>query len=305
MSAPARTAVLVNPAAGGGRGAKLAQPVADRLTAAGSAVDLLVPDSLGQARELAADRVADGVDALVVVGGDGIVHLGVNAVGESGSGLAIVPCGTGNDYARAIGLSAKDPMGALDSLCAGVSRQTDVVGVSGNDGDRLVATVVAVGFDSRVAARANAMGGRLHGHVRYLAAIAGEMRSLTMTSLTLETERPDGSIAKATGDRLLVAVGVTPYYGGGLKMLPGADPTDGLLDVVEIDPVKRRTVLRLFPHLYRGTHTRFAAVSAGRTRSITLTQTTGEPVEAVGDGEPLGGLPLTLTCRPGLLRLYA
>jgi diacylglycerol kinase (ATP) len=304
VSAPARAAVLVNPAAGGGRGAKLAQPVADRLTAAGSAVDLLVPDSLGRACELAAERVADGVDALVVVGGDGLVHLGVNAVGETRTGLAIVPCGTGNDYARAMGLSAKDPMGALDKVCAGVSRQTDLVGVSGSDGERLVATVVAVGFDSRVATRANAMG-RLHGHVRYLAAVAGEMRALTMTSLFIETERPDGSIAHATGDRLLVAVGVTPYYGGGLRMLPGADPTDGLLDIVEIDPVNRRTVLRLFPHLYRGTHTRFAVVSAGRARSITLTQTAGEPVEAVGDGEPLGGLPLSLTCRPGLLRLFA
>jgi diacylglycerol kinase (ATP) len=146
---------------------------------------------------------------------------------------------------------------------------------------------------------------RLHGHARYLAAVAGEMRALTMTSLSIETERPDGSIDRHLEDRLLVAVGVTPYYGGGLKMLPGADPTDGLLDVVEIDPVNRRTVLRLFPHLYRGTHTRFGVVSATRARSVTLTQTAGAPVEAVGDGEPLGGLPITITCRPGLLRLLA
>jgi diacylglycerol kinase (ATP) len=304
MPAPARAVVLVNPAAGGGRGAKLAQPVADRMIDAGSAVDLLLPDSLDDARSLAADRVRTGVDALVVVGGDGMVHLGVNAVGETGTGLAIVPCGTGNDYARTIGLSARDPMGALDAVCAGTSRQIDVVGVSGTGGDRLVATVVAVGFDSRVAARANAMG-RLHGHLRYLAAVVGEMRGLTMTSLSIDTERPDQTMSHDSGDRLLVAIGVTPYYGGGLKMLPGADPTDGLLDVVEIHPVSRRTVLRLFPHLYRGTHTRFAVVSAGRARSVTIRQTRGEPVEAVGDGEPLGGLPLTLTCRPGLLRLFA
>jgi diacylglycerol kinase (ATP) len=304
MPAPTRVVVLVNPVAGGGRGARLAQSVVDRLTAAGSATELLVPDGLGRARELAAQRVAAGIDALVVVGGDGMVHLGVNAVGETGTGLAIVPCGTGNDYARAIGLSARDPMGALVPLCAGLSRQTDVVAVAGDGPDRLVATVVAVGFDSRVAARANAMS-RLHGHVRYLAAVAGEMRTLTMTSLSIRAERPDGSIDQRSVDRLLVAVGVTEFYGGGLKMLPGADPSDGLLDVVEIDPVSRRTVLHLFPHLYRGTHTRFPVVSAARARSVTLTQTGGEPVEAVGDGEPLGGLPLTITCRPGLLRLFA
>jgi diacylglycerol kinase (ATP) len=304
VGAPARAVVLVNPTAGGGRGAKLAQPVADRMIAVGSAVELLLPDSFEQARTLAADRVRGGIDALVVVGGDGMVHLGVNALGGTGTGLAIVPCGTGNDYARAMGLSARDPIGALDAVCAGTSRQIDVVGTSGSGGDHLVASVVAVGFDSRVAARANAMG-RLHGHVRYLAAVAGEMRALTMTTLSIDTERPDQSMSHDSGDRLLVAIGITPYYGGGLKMLPGADPTDGLLDVVEIQPVNRRKVLRLFPHLYRGTHTRFKVVSAGRARSVTLEQTRGEPVEAFGDGEPLGGLPLTLTCRPGLLRLFA
>jgi diacylglycerol kinase (ATP) len=304
MPAPSRAAVVVNPAAGGGRAAKLARPVADRLTAAGSVTELLVPDSLDRARDLAAERVSSGIDALVVVGGDGMAHLGVNAVGGTGTGLAIVPCGTGNDWARAIGLTTRDPMGALDAVCAGVSRQTDLVGVSGRDGERLVASVVAVGFDSRVAMRANAMH-HLHGHARYLAAVVGEMRHLTMTSLLVESEGADGSVVRAAGDRLLVAIGVTPYYGGGLKMLPGADPTDGLLDVIEIDPVNRRTVLHLFPHLYRGTHTRFPVVSSRQARSVTLTQTGGAPVEAVGDGEPIGRLPLTIRCRPGLLRLFA
>jgi diacylglycerol kinase (ATP) len=304
MTAPSRVAILINPAAGGGRGAKLARPVADKLTAAGALAEVLVPQTLDQARELAADRTAKGIDALVVVGGDGMVHVGVNAVGETGTGLALVPCGSGNDYARAIGLSVRDPLKALDALCCGTSRQVDVLAVTSVRERRLVATVVAVGFDSRVATRASAMT-RVPGHARYLAAIAAEMRALTMTSLDVDATSADGGSRHTGGKRLLVAVGVTAYYGGGLKMLPDADLADGLLDVAEIEPVSRRRLARLFHRLYRGTHTGLGVVSMSTAESVTLTQVDGEPVEGVGDGEPLGPLPLTLTCLPGALRLFA
>ncbi len=98
---------------------------------------------------------------------------------------------------------------------------------------------------------------------------------------------------------MLVAVGNTPAYGGGMKMCPAADPTDGLLDVVVAGPISRLTLLRLQPKVYQGTHVDHPAVTSHRARTVGID---AEGITAYADGERTCPLPITITARPGMQR---
>ena len=101
-------------------------------------------------------------------------------------------------------------------------------------------------------------------------------------------------------DSVLVAVGNTESYGGGFRIVPGADPTDGLLDVVVAEPLNRRTLMRLRPKVFKGTHVLDPRVSTYRAKTVELA---AAGVTAYADGERICPLPVTVTCVPGALRL--
>lgn len=286
-----RIALLTHPGAGRGRGARARSLVLPRLRDAGFDVVDLVGRDVDEARRLAAGAVADGVEALVACGGDGTVHLALQHVVRAGLPLGVVPAGTGNDLARELGLPAA-PLAAADRIIAGARRTLDVARV----GDRYVATVVACGFDALVAERADAMTWP-RGPLRYVAATAVELRSLAPRRYTLEL---DGRVRTVEG--VLAAVGNTSSFGGGLRITEGAEPDDGLLDVVVVRSLDRRGLVRAFPRLYRGTHTTHPAYEHHRVRSATIA---AADITAYADGEPLGSLPLTVTAVPAALTVIA
>nr|WP_174267814.1 diacylglycerol kinase family protein [Nocardioides zeae] len=282
---------MTHPGAGRGRGARARSVVLPRLRDAGFEVLDLVGRDVDEARRLAGAAVADGVEALVACGGDGTVHLALQHVVPAGVPLGVVPAGTGNDLARELGLPA-DPRAAADRIIAGPRRTLDVARV----GDRYVATVVACGFDALVAERADAMTWP-RGPLRYVAATAVELRSLAPRRYTLEL---DGRVRTVEG--VLAAVGNTSSFGGGLRITEGAEPDDGLLDVVVVRSLDRRGLVRAFPRLYRGTHTTHPAYEHHRVRSATIA---AADITAYADGEPLGSLPLTVTAVPAALTVIA
>jgi diacylglycerol kinase (ATP) len=283
-------ALLVNPAAGGGRGARLVAPVVGRLERAGLHVRRLGGASGLEAEELARKAVADGTDALVALGGDGLVHLALQAVAGTRVPLGIIPAGTGNDIARAVGVPLADPLAAADIVAAGHTQAID----AGRSGSRWFAGVVGAGFDSAVNERANRMS-RLSGRYKYDLAILTVLRTFQPIPFTLEL---DGETWQTRA--MLVAVGNGRSYGGGMLVTPDAKLDDGLLDVLVLGPLSRRAFVRVFPRVYRGTHVTHPAVTVRRARVVSLAAV---GVVAYADGERFGQLPLTCTAMPGAVHV--
>jgi diacylglycerol kinase (ATP) len=247
-----------------------------------------------------AEAVQAGAGAVVAVGGDGTVNLALQAVAGTHVRFGVIPAGTGNDFATAMDISP-DPVVAAKTIAAalaeGRSRPVDLARMAGPDGyDRWFAAVLGAGFDALVNERANAMAWP-KGRRRYDIAIFAELLRLRPRHYQLVL---DGEQVEL--DAVLVAVGNTHSYGGGMKMCPAADPTDGLLDVVIAGPISRSTLLRLQPQVYQGTHVADPRVVSYRVRTVSIA---AEGITAYADGERTCPLPITVTAQPAALRLLA
>ncbi|MFF3732281.1 diacylglycerol kinase [Streptomyces sp. NPDC002476] len=289
--------LFVNPTAGRGRGARAAQPAASALRDAGFSVRTVLGEHADDALRRAREAVAGGTGALIAVGGDGMMSLALQAVAGTTTPLGVVAVGTGNDFARALGVPVVDPAGAgrlaAEALKGGGVREIDL----GRVGDRWFGSVLASGFDSRVNDRGNRMrfvGGRF----KYDLAILAELAAFRPVPYRL---RLDGGPVREI-EATLVAVGNGTSYGGGMRMCADAVMDDGLFDVVVVGNCSRAALLRVFPRVYRGTHLGHPAVTVHRASSVELS---AAGVTAYADGEPLGALPLTATCVPGAVTVLA
>ncbi|WP_136519999.1 diacylglycerol/lipid kinase family protein [Cellulomonas telluris] len=295
--------LVVNPAAGGGCDA--GRRTLALLRADGHDVQDLSAPTAAQAAEQARAAVRDGVDALVVVGGDGTVHLGAGAVVGTGVPLGVVPAGTGNDVARSLGLPRGDVAAAVAAITRGLSTgpvAVDAVRVGPPDGAERAwyVGVLSCGLDAAVNARANGLRWP-RGSARYVRALLPELRTFRPYGYRVTC---DGTVWEGGGT--LVAVASTPWFGGGLHIAPGADPADGLLDVVLAGPLSRVDVVRIFPGVYRGRHVRDPRVTVLRARRVLvepLAHAGPPPPAAFADGEPVGPLPLVAEVVPGALSL--
>ncbi|MDT7536772.1 MAG: diacylglycerol kinase [Actinomycetota bacterium] len=284
-----RFSLVVNPTSGKGRAAAAADIATAGLTAAGHTVDRLVGVDGADAQRLCRVAAGNHVDAIVAVGGDGMAHLALQACAGTVTALGIVPTGTGNDLATALGLPRGDPSASTALLVEGAVREIDAV----RCGDAWWACVLGTGFDAAVNDRANRMRWP-RGRRRYDLAILAELRSYRPRHFVLDI---DGMQAEV--DAMLVALGNAPSYGGGMKVCPNAKLDDGLLDVVVVGPLTRRRFLRLFPRVFAGTHIADPSVTVYRGREVSVSG----PATAYADGEPMGPLPLSSRVEPGALRV--
>jgi diacylglycerol kinase (ATP) len=289
---PREIALLTNPTSGKGRGATARTAVLPRLREAGFVVRDLIGIHADEALDLARGAVADGVWGLVVCGGDGMVHLGAQAVARTGVHLGIIPAGTGNDVARYLDLPRKDPGAAADRIIASTPRSIDLA----RCGSKWFVTVLAAGFDAVVNERANEMRWP-KGQMRYNLATLAELRTFEPIPYVLDL---DGETTRL--DAMMVAVGNGPSYGGGLRMTEGAVLDDGLLDVVIIKPMGKTELVRTYPKLFKGTHVTHPQYERHRVRSVTVAC---PGIVAYADGERFGALPLTIDCVPGALNVLA
>lgn len=290
--------LVVNPAAGHGRARRLVHPVLHQLRAAGLQVDTRIARSYDDAATLCVDAVVAGTDALVVMGGDGMVHLGHNACAGTGVPLGVIPAGTGNDFARAAGLPTRWG-DALDVIVAGATRTIDLMRIDGHlaRGEReYVGAVLSTGFDERVGSRAARQLFDL-GTASYLVAVLQELRRFSPLRYRLTI---DGETREL--DAMLVGVANAGVFGGGIRIAPDYDLTDGLLDVTIVHPVPRGTLLKLFPRLLTGSFITHPAIEQFRMPAITVD---GDGLYGSADGEPLGAVPLDCTAVPGALTLFA
>lgn len=294
--------LLVNPAARSGAHTGAAPQAAERLRAHGLRTTIISGGSAAESSELLRTAVALGTDAVVVSGGDGTVNLAIQVVASTGIPLGIIPSGTGNDLAAAVGLKELDVVRAAETIAAGATRDIDLARVTRTDGSTtLFGSVLASGFDSKVNDRANAMRWP-RGGSRYNIAILIEFLTLAGIPYDVELELEDGTTERITGDLVMATVGNGRSYGGGIPICPTADPADGILDVTLVRPAGRLRLLRLLPRVYKGTHTSVPEVSTYRVRSARLSS---HGVTAYADGDPIGTLPLRIDVVPGALRLFA
>ncbi|HKE65136.1 MAG TPA: diacylglycerol kinase [Micromonosporaceae bacterium] len=291
-------AVLINPSAGRGRHRSAVPVVLDRLRTTGREVRVLAAESADAALSAAHDAVAGGAGAVVAMGGDGTVNLALQAVAGTGIPFGAVPMGTGNDFVREIGLPL-DPRSAADAIVAslddGARRRIDLARMESSDGSvRWFGAVLGAGFDAIVNERANRM--RFpRGPRRYDLAIFAELLRLRPRPYTLTL---DGVVHQLAA--VLVAIGNTPAYGGGMRICPAADATDGLLDVVVAGSIGRATLVRIKPRVYAGTHVSHPMVTSYRARVVTVD---APDITAYVDGERAAPLPVTVTAVPGALTL--
>ncbi|WP_241153633.1 diacylglycerol kinase [Nocardioides pantholopis] len=281
-------ALITNPTAGKGRGQRARGLALTRLRDAGIRVRDLVGRDADESLDQAHAAAADGVDAVVVAGGDGMVHLALQALAGTGVPLGIVPAGTGNDTARLLDLPRKDPLAALERILAGRTRSIDLA----RSGATYYATVLCAGFDAACAERANRMTWP-KGQMRYNLATVAELRTFRPLPYVLDL---DGKSLRT--DAMLVAVGNGPSFGGGLRIAEGAQIDDGLLDVVVIKPISKLELVRTYPKLFKGTHTEHPQYERHRVRTVTIA---APGVVTYADGERFGPLPLTVECAPGAL----
>lgn len=300
--------VVTNRHAGLGAGQEAAIAALARLRERGVEIAEVQAPSAAETVRLVRDSIERGnSDAVVCIGGDGLINVTLDAVARTGVPLGLVPAGTGNDLARELGVPTEDPVAAADIVVDGRTRTIDlgqIESAAPESAPMWFVTVTGTGFDARVTLRANAMRwprGRLRYTVAALAEISSRLTVPYRGELTGVVT--DGLTNPGTGSELalnavMVAVGNTRTYGGGMLICPDAVLDDGLLDLTVVGALSRLEMLRLLPALSAGKRQNHPEVKQYRAAQITLTAP-GAP--ATADGEPAGTLPITIRAVPGAL----
>ena len=299
LAKPRLLTLVVNERSGGGRAGRMLPKVARRLREQVPTAELHVISSSSwtEAEKLtrAAALEARPGDALLVMGGDGMAHLGLNAAAGTEATLGLIPAGTGNDFARGVGVP-RTVDEAVGVIVAGRIRTVDLAHISNDTFPRrYVGAVVSTGYDARVNRSTNhirlRLGALSYGYIA--------MRELASFSPLHYDMIIDG--VRRRQEAMLVAVSNTGIFGGGMRIAPDADPADGFLDVTVVGPVSRTTLLRLLPSMYSGAFVKHPCVEQFRARSIELA---GEGLFVMGDGEELGEVPVRVECVPGVLKVF-
>ena len=292
-----RVTVLTNPMAGHGNAPHAAEKAVARFQQLGIDVVEIVGRDAAHARELVDEAVHAGTDALVVVGGDGVIRLALQSLANSGIPLGIVPAGTGNDHAREYRIPTGNPAAAVDIIAAGSTTTVDLGLIRGTDGtSTYFGTIAATGFDSLVSDRVNRMRWP-HGRMRYNLAIVAELSKLRPLPFRVVF---DGEREIVT-DLTLAAFGNTRSYGGGMLICPNADHSDGMLDVTMVRTGSRTKLVRLFPTVFKGTHIALDEVTTDRARTI-MVDSPG--INAYADGDYVCPLPAEISAVPKALTIF-
>ncbi len=291
--------LILNPTSGKGKGAILGPEFAAELSKLGVELLDLTGASYDEAMENGRRAIAEGaIDALAVAGGDGMVHLGINLCAGTHVPLALMPCGTGNDAAAALGIPIDKPVEAarlaLESLAAPALVDLGL-GVTANRRFYFFNSASA-GFDAIVNRRANRWK-YPKGPSRYTLAMLYELMSFSSLKYRAKIDGKEREL-----DGMLCAVANGPSYGGGMLVAPNASVTDGLLDLFVVHKISKPELIKVFPKVFTGEHVSHPAVEIIRCQDVTLLSD-GVPVYA--DGEPAGMLPMTVTIAPKTLKVLA
>lgn len=282
---------IVNPNAGGGRTAKLFAETAQTLTERGIDFGAAYTTKPFEGGTLARAALAAGEKCIVAVGGDGTVSEVAATLCGTDAVMGILPYGTGNDLVRCIPLSA-EPEAALETLLKGRVRRMDM----GKVNDRYFINVAGLGFDVDVLVATEKHKQRHKGMIPYLLGIFDALTHLR--SLPMRVELDDRVIECGSP---IIAIGNGQYFGGGMRVVPMADPFDGLFDVCLVHRVNILQFLWLLPSFISGKYVSNSRVE--HFQATKLTVHTGEPCTLDLDGELFSQTPAVFTLLPGALQV--
>lgn len=238
----------------------------------------------------AADASRGGFDRVVVCGGDGTLHLAVREFDLARGTLALVPLGSGDDFAKVLGIP-RDVRAACELALRGTAREVDVAIAN----DIRFLGVAGLGFDSEVARYANENVKFLRGSLVYLYAIIRVLPRFIPHRVTIDGAR-DEEIMFAT-------VGNSRQYGGGIRITPDALIDDRLLDLCIVHRTSRLQLLKTLPKAYTGAHVKRPFVETGR--GTTFTFASERPMDVYADGERITATPVRFALSDERLRIVA
>ena len=276
--------VLSNPTSGGGAGQRYRELTLELLKERSIPFRDITSSSYTAAQEELRRSLNDQIKGVIVVGGDGMVHLAVQELASSKIPLALVPAGTGNDFARTLGHNLEMP---LENLKVALLRSPEAVDL-GVVNDRFFAEILSTGFDSIVNERANSFQ-RIKGRMKYNIAIL-----LVLSTFKPKTYRfrIDGITFESKA--MLIAVSNGQSYGGGMRITPDASINDAQFDVMILGPVSRFEFLRVFPKVFTGKHVSHPAVKILKGKEVDI----DSDAVAYADGERIGDLPIRARVAP-------
>jgi diacylglycerol kinase (ATP) len=292
----ARVAVVLNPAAGGGRGAR-AEAAVRRAFAAVGVRDVRVTAAAGGEADAARRAVDGGADTVVALGGDGTWSNVANALLASGADvrLALAAAGTGNDFAKTVGAPAADYAATARLAADGPDARVDVGLIEG----RYFLNAAGFGFDVAVieaVARSRRLGGRL----AYAAAAASQLFGYAGLPVALACDGEDRGRAR----RLMLVLANGRHFGGAFRIAPAASLTDGRLDAVVIGEASPARRLRLFAAAaLGGRHVGAPEVTVERGAAFVLRFPAPPAYEADGEYRRAPSAAVEVRCVPGALRV--
>ena len=284
--------LMINPTSGGGKG----RVIGERVTRFLNASEMEYSDISGTSFESATSNLRTALDGtnvtgVIIVGGDGLVHLAIQELAGTEIPLLVIPGGTGNDFARALGL----PLDAPEQILAGCLNRPPGKIDLGKVNNKYFAAILSTGFDSLVNERANRMR-FIRGQIKYTISIL-----LELPFFKPRTYRFSVDSLEFTTKAMLIAIANSPSYGGGMLVAPDARFDDGSFDVVILGPVSKLEFLKVFPKVFTGRHITHPAVKVMRGRAIKVEA----DAVAYADGERIGELPITAEVASGALRTWA
>ncbi|CAB4745321.1 unannotated protein [freshwater metagenome] len=279
-----RWAIVVNPSAGQGTGAEVGKKVAGYFSRHDLNYQIISGISAANVLMDLQKFLENNPDTpgVISVGGDGLAHLVLQAVVPLDVAFAIIPAGTGNDFARALGWSRDLIEQQLDQVTTMLPTPIDLGLVDGE----WFGAVLSSGFDSTVNEKANTMKWP-KGPAKYNVAIALELPLFKPSHFDIELD--DRTISTQA---MLIAVGNGSSYGGGMQVCPHASLSDGLFDVMVLNPISKLEFIRVFPKVYSGMHIHHPEVEIYRTKKIHISS----DAIAYADGERIGSLPISAEC---------
>jgi diacylglycerol kinase (ATP) len=289
--------LIVNPAANRGRG----NMVGDRAIAAFKEIGIPTVDLSSTSAELAKAKAfeeSETLSGIIAIGGDGTSQLGVNIAMETGLPLGLIPAGSGNDQVRELGIALNDPEGAAFNISEAMNkpRRVDVMWIETAYRSFWSLGSISAGFDALCAAKANTLTWP-KGPNSYVAAMLLELPKFRPIQYRLVADGVERNFAA-----MLCGVANVKNFGGGMKISPSSEITDGELEVFILHEVSRAKLLQIFPKVYSGQHVNYPEVEIFKAKQIRV-ENKGFPISC--DGEIIGPAPFSATVTPGGLTLLS
>jgi YegS/Rv2252/BmrU family lipid kinase len=270
---------IINPVAGKGRSLKAQKIIVQRLKNLNITFSIQQTTAQGDALKIAGEAAVEGYDTVVAVGGDGTIYEVINAIAKTNIKLGIIPTGTGNDFAKSVGIPENIEL-ALNIILNQSIKKIDIGCVNG----KYFINVASIGFDTEVVNGMKHIKRFISGPWAYILSVFKTL--ISYRDITVEFQLDNKLMKKEV---LLVAIANGKYYGGGMMIAPNARIDDGYLDICVINKISKLKFIKLFPTIFKGKHISLPEVECFKAKQVKIL-TNNQIINC--DGELIGYTPI-------------